>query len=196
MVNKLRGTQQIINFGQSFIQEYQAAQAKTSVPIIKSNEKWKPPTGSLLKLNVDAVFCNERAAMGVIVRDGNGEVEAVMMEILGQCFDAEQSETMAFLKALQWAKEVGLIHFQLEGDTLGVVRKILCRQKELSMTGHIIAAIKDLRKEFPAAHVNHVCRQNNKPAHTAAKTALSVADIVVSLLFFSSRTPRNIVYMH
>lgn len=54
-----------------------------------------------------------------------------------------------------------------------MVNRITNDKKELSMTGHIVVAIRGMLREFPVVNVSHVNRINNKPAHVSAKIALS-----------------------
>lgn len=122
---------------------------------------------------MDAVFKNGEAGIGLIVRDNKGEMEAIMIEDIPQNFDAEHAEILGFLRALEFAKDLRITHFELEGDALCVVNRINSTHSDLSMTGHKAAGIKGLIKEFPTLNISHVTRSRNRPLHAASRLALN-----------------------
>lgn len=169
----------ICTYGHVLLQDFHAAQTRKGAPIghqnsINSNSKWKPSPHGLFKINVDGAFTKERAGIGMVIRDSTGALEPVMVENIENCFDAEQAETLAFLKALLFARDFGFIHIILEGDSSNVVNKINNTQPDFSMLGHLTEGIKILLRSFPEVEFIHVKRRNDMPAHEAARLALDI----------------------
>lgn len=67
-----------------------------------------------------------------------GQVEAVMTENITSYWDAVHAEILGILKAFEFAREVRITHFELEGDAQSVIYRINNLQEDLSMTGHVI----------------------------------------------------------
>ena len=83
---------------------------------------WSPPTGLRYKVNVDrAVFKVQKAArVGVVVRDPHGQVVAALSKKINSPLGALEVEAKAFEARLQFAKDVGIYDFIVEGDSLVV----------------------------------------------------------------------------
>lgn len=139
---------------------------------------------------MDGAFTPERVGIGIIVRNNQGEVEAVMVENIQVACDAEHVELLAMLKALQFAKDFGISHCIIEGDALAVVQKVKSKQEASSMMGHIVDGIRGMIKEFPAVQVTRVNRKNNDPAHEAAKLGPDIKDCYVWFTYF----PKSVLY--
>lgn len=54
-----------------------------------------------------------------------GLIEELMMENIIEAFDSVYVECLAFLKAVEFAKDFRISHFILEGDALGVMQQNL-----------------------------------------------------------------------
>ena len=88
-------------------------------------------------------------------------------------------EAKAFEFGLQFAKEIGLQEFILEGDSLNVI----CALQGLSLPSILVMPIiygiqsstHDVRKML----FSHVCNNENKSIHLSAKHAISIVDFVV-----------------
>lgn len=70
-----------------------------------------------------------------------------------------------FFKALEFAKDFRISHFELEGDALCVINRINSRLKDHSMTGQLIQGLRVLIKDFPSVKISHVERNLNRAAH-------------------------------
>ena len=75
-----------------------------------------------------------------------------------------------------FAKDMGFTRIILEGDALMLITKILQAQPSLSVIGNLVAAAKDLMKQFNWSKIQHVQREANEAAHCLAKNALSIEE--------------------
>ena len=77
-------------------------------------------------MNVDGAIFKERkeSRVGVIIRDVNSLVVATMCKKFHAPLGPLEVEAKAFESSLQFAKDVGLQEFILEGDSLNVVRAL------------------------------------------------------------------------
>ena len=82
---------------------------------------------------------------------------------------------------LQFAKDLSIQDFIIEGDSLLVINAL----KELSPPPSSVAAIISnsllVSQEFRQVVFSHVCRQSNRPAHLLAKYAFGIDDFSVWL---------------
>jgi hypothetical protein len=63
-------------------------------PVLK---RWKPPPQGTLKINVDAAFnhLDGEAALGVVIRDWEGNLKLTGWRVILHCRDAEEAEAIA-----------------------------------------------------------------------------------------------------
>lgn len=118
---------------------------------------------------MDAAFSKEGAGVGLVVRNSEGEIEAVMAENIVQGLDAQYAETVAFLKAMYFARDFGISQFVLEGDALNAVQRLNSQQHDLSTNGHLIEGMRRMVKEFHSVKFQYINRDCNRAAHEAAK---------------------------
>ena len=88
-------------------------------------------------------------------------------------------EAKAFESSLQFAKEVGLQEFILEGDSLNVVRALQGLSPPSVSVMPIIYGIQNSCHDVRKVLFSHVCRQGNKLANLLAKHAISIVDFMV-----------------
>ena len=85
----------------------------------------------------------------------------------------------AFEFGLQFAKEIGLQEFILEGDSLNVVRALqgllLLSVSVMLIIYRIQSSIHDVRKML----FYHVCKNGNKSTHLLAKHVINIVDFVL-----------------
>ncbi|XP_071902618.1 uncharacterized protein [Coffea arabica] len=136
----------------------------------KEHTKWVALDESYLNINVDGAFSEEAASIGVVVRNHLGQVEAVMATRVEGALNAEHVECLAFLTALEFARDFGISHFLLEGDALNIVQRINSNEPDLSLIGNLIHGIRAMLHTFDFSHVR---RTNNVPAHIMSKLSLS-----------------------
>ena len=88
-------------------------------------------------------------------------------------------EAKAFESGLQFAKDVGLHEFILEGDSLNVVRALQGLSPPSVSVMSVIYGIQSSCNEVRKVLFSHVCRQGNRPAHILAKHVISIVDFMV-----------------
>ncbi|XP_023929643.1 uncharacterized protein LOC112040955 [Quercus suber] len=130
--------------------EFQEANVVTlpwlSEPVLQ--QCWLPPSNQLYKVNVDgAIFkATNESGVGAIIRDANGLVVLALSQRIHAPLGPLEVEAKAFESGLEFAVEVGLQEFILEGDSLNVV--------------HALQGLTLLN--------------GNKPVHLLAKHAISI----------------------
>lgn len=72
---------------------------------------------------MDATFKEDKVGIGPLVRDSKEESKAVTIDYFSKCLDAQHVETFGLMRAVQFANEFGITHFELEGDALGVIKQ-------------------------------------------------------------------------
>ena len=169
-----------------FLQEYWNLHCKAELPETGSLTEWVAPEEGILKINVDGAFSDTGAGIGVVVRDHQGQVEALMAERVSEALNAEHVECLAFLKALQFAKDFDISHLILEGDALGIIQRINSTSLELSVLGNLIRGIRDVLKDF----CSHVRRKNNGSTHLLSHLSLSLEGSHIWFVNF----PKEIMY--
>ena len=75
------------------------------------HNKWMAPKKNVLKINVDGAFSDEGAGIGLVLRNHLGQIEAAMSERISGAYSADHVEALAFLNALQLAKDYGITVF-------------------------------------------------------------------------------------
>ncbi|XP_027181852.1 uncharacterized protein LOC113780241 [Coffea eugenioides] len=157
----------------AFLKEYWKIHRRQGTQQYKEHTKWVAPEPSYLKINVDGAFSEEAAGVGLVVRNHLGQVEAAMAARVDGAHSAEHVECLAFLTALEFARDFGISHFLLEGDALNIVQRINSKEPDLSLLGNLIHGIRSMLLSFDFVKVSHVRRTNNVPAHIMAKFSLS-----------------------
>ena len=88
---------------------------------------WTPPPTQRYKVNVDgAVFRSQRTAgVGVLIRDCHGQVIAALSKKICAPLGPLEVEAKAFEAGIQFAKDVGIQDFIVEGDSM-ILYNALC----------------------------------------------------------------------
>jgi ribonuclease HI len=135
--------------------------------------KWKPPVEGRYKVNYDgAIFRNtNEAGLGVIIRNARGEVMGSLCQRVPFPHSIEAVEASAARCAIQFAKDLGLMEIDLEGDSKIVVDALLLSGPCITFYGHIIEDIKLIARGLCSVHFQHVKRDGNNLAHLLAKRA-------------------------
>ena len=126
------------------------------------------------------MFASQKVAgVGVLVRDVDGNTIGELSKKIWAPLRAIKVEAKAVETGLQFAKDLLIQDFILEGDSLIMTNAL----KELSPPPSSVAAIVynslSATREFQQVEFSHVCRQGTKPAHLLAKYAQSIDDFSV-----------------
>ena len=91
------------------------------------SQQWQPLIGLMYKLNFDAAVFNDFSAsgVGVVIRNGGGQVMVVMVSRGPTVSDSEEAEVLASRRALEFAIDAGFADLVVEGDNSNVLRFIV-----------------------------------------------------------------------
>ncbi|XP_023897130.1 uncharacterized protein LOC112009010 [Quercus suber] len=139
---------------------------------------WSPPPSMRYKVNVDgAVFSAQKCAgVGVMIRDSNGQVIATLSRKVNAPLGALEVEAKAIEVGLEFARDVGIHDFILEGDSLVVYNALRGFSTPPSMIAPVIWGILMSCGPLDRIDFSHVKMQGNRPAQMLAKHALGCAD--------------------
>ena len=136
---------------------------------------WTPPPVHGYKVNFDgALFEQEdRAGLGVVIRNQDGLVMASLSEVVPLPSTVIEVETLAARRAVEFALELGFENIVLEGDSEILIKILNRSSRSLAPFGHIINDINFLASRFACFSATHVKRHCNRVAHSLARRALS-----------------------
>jgi hypothetical protein len=138
---------------------------------------WKAPSGGVLKANWDAAVDGRRKkiGIGVIVRDHEARVIAMLSETKDFIKDPATAEALAARRAVELSLNLGIQRLILEGDSLSIVQAI-----QEARSGHmyelIIKDINFMLRGIRDYKVAFVPREANGEAHKLSKLAFSIGE--------------------
>ena len=102
--------------------------------------RWKPPELELYKVNYDsATFANQRrAGIGVVIRNAEDAVMAVLSQQIPLPTTVAQVEALAARKVVKLALETGFTRVLIEGDSDTIYRGLSSTDPSLALHGHVI----------------------------------------------------------
>ena len=159
-------------------------QACSEVPIKPKTTivlNWITPTYDRYKINVDgAMFTSQKmAGVGVLIQDAKGRLIGACSKKIMAPLGAIEAESKAFEVGLQFAKDMFIQGFILEGDSQVLVNAL----KDLSpLPSFVVALVYSFvaaSHDFPWVDFFHIHRQGNRPIHLLAKYALGIANFSV-----------------
>ncbi|KAF5478058.1 hypothetical protein F2P56_004648, partial [Juglans regia] len=141
--------------------------------------RWLPSEQGMLKLNVDgAVFASQqRAGVGVILRDDKGEVILSACKKENDINDHLEIELIAILRGLQICLPLGIPQLVIESDSLLLVDEIQNDKAPRSLHGNLVTQIKQLMQRLQKCFIQHSGRLGNSVAHGMARHAWNVDDL-------------------
>jgi ribonuclease HI len=158
----------------SLVDEWKDLNRVNNVKEAKHVANWCPPREGWHKANADGAFstADRSGGGGVIVRDHHG------IPITGSSYffpivsDPKRAELLACRRAVQLAKEGGVLKLALETDCLGAVAKLTSKELDMSIHGPLVEDIKKMLGEFEACSINHVRRPGNVVSTSFSKRGL------------------------
>jgi ribonuclease HI len=112
------------------------------------------------------------AAIGVVLRDGDGEVLAKVGETIGEATN-NVAEYRALLRGIELAKAHGTDELELIGDSELVVRQVEGRYKVKNAgMKELYAEVKRALRDFDSWSIRHVPRAENADADRLVNEAL------------------------
>ncbi|KAL8521358.1 hypothetical protein ACS0TY_011763 [Phlomoides rotata] len=132
----------------------------------------RPPTG-YLKVNVDATFFRESLQTGtcMVLQDDAGNFVLGRTILLSGVVDVDIGESMGFLEALSWVKNLNLVIVVVDEDAKLVVDPIRSSNSRVSIFGEYIQHCKDFLASYPSFSVNFVKMGVNSVAHEFARAS-------------------------
>ena len=173
----------LVKWSTQYLAEYNCANS-SSVQIQRSQiVRWSPPPPARYKMNLDgAVFKAQKVVgIGVLIRDAQGRVVVALSQKLNAPLGALEVEAKAVEVALQFARDVGISNFIMEGDSLIVYNALCGHSFPPSLVATIISGAIGFCGLFHWVEFSHIHRQGNKPAHILAKHAKGIDDYVAWL---------------
>ena len=133
-----------------YLEEYWAA---VEVPMKLSQvhvSKWEPPTFPFYNVNVDgAVFKEQKeAGVGVVIWDHVGNFIVGLSKKFRCPLGAIEVEAKAFESGLEFAKDMGIQDFVLEGDSLNIVHAMSGNSHAASTIAALIYGMQVTSFEF------------------------------------------------
>ncbi|XP_030974640.1 uncharacterized protein LOC115994576 [Quercus lobata] len=135
----------------------------------------------MLKINfVGATFAEEKCSgLGVIIRDREGLVIASMAARVPQQLQPVEIEALAANKALEFAREMGILEAVLEGDSSLVMTTLNSKNPELAPFGLLLQDSLNLSAGFSKLSYSHIKREGNTIAHNLAQLAVNFPNCVI-----------------
>ncbi|XP_042939386.1 uncharacterized protein LOC122274411 [Carya illinoinensis] len=175
---KFKDPDSVIRSARAVIEDFQEARIdeskiKSPVTIGSGSQRWIKPTQGFIKANWDASLGTQNLGLGIVLRNGIGEVLACACYKKPPVSDSTLAETMALWQAVELSNELGF-RVILEGDAQVMVQAINSEDEDFSLGGHIVEDVKVVLRERRAWKVQFTRREGNGVANSLAKKALLV----------------------
>lgn len=134
---------------------------------------WKPPSGSVYKINVDVAVFSELnvSGFGVVVRNDKGEVMAVLSAKGPFVQDSKEAKVLACRRVVEFAMKAGFMEIILEGDNATVMKTIMAPSTNSSRLGFVYEDICCIGRGLRDFSVSYVKRTANSMTHSLARFA-------------------------
>ncbi|XP_040989052.1 uncharacterized protein LOC121236684 [Juglans microcarpa x Juglans regia] len=115
--------------------------------MVRAFYEWKPPPSNWLKLNVDGAVFDEinKAGVGLVLRDGKGNVMLAASKIEYEVSDAQAIELLAIFRALQLCANMGIQRLLLESDCLMAVQVLNIDLESAALLDPLVHEIRKLQ---------------------------------------------------
>ena len=112
---------QVVPFAVQALQDFSNANSTAQAPSVTkfpSHSRWSPPLLNSLKVNFNGATFKDigKAGLGVVIRNGHGQVLVSLSEQIHLPFSSDMVEALATARAMSFALEIGLSSFILEGN--------------------------------------------------------------------------------
>ena len=119
------------------------------------------------------------AGVGIIIRDGAGQLIGAYSKKITAPLGAIEVEAKAVEMGLQFAKDMSIQDFTLETDSLSLANALRdSSPPPLSVAALVYNSI-NVAHSFRDVNFAHVGRKGNRPAHLLARYALGIDDFSV-----------------
>ncbi|XP_023875934.1 uncharacterized protein LOC111988377 [Quercus suber] len=166
------------------LEQFQIANEHPATTAVQNQlVKWTLPPSGCYKVNVDgAVFSKRKlAAMGVVIRDEEGQLIATLCRKLYTPLGPLETEAKTMEVGIMFAREVGIRDVLFEGDSLVLNNAIHGLNKIDPSVQNVVKGILQSVQGFRTFAFSHTKRQGNAPAHALAQHVVNVEDFLVWL---------------
>ena len=125
------------------IEDYKDVNGLEAKHKVNKKKQWEPPPEGFYLINVDGAIplTNGQARVGMLIRDWNRRLIAVVSMPLPRRYSVEETEAIAVEQSLVLAKELGLEKIIVEGDSLLTIQAVETMDVR-GVVGHIINGIR------------------------------------------------------
>jgi len=135
----------------------------------RTSSMWSPPEMGVLRLNFDAGLVGDGGyGWGFVVRDHLGDIILMGVQQGDGFSDPETEEARACLFALRCAMTHGVSRLEVEGDCLGLVRRLTAKTPQNNALGFFISDILSLASSVDVVAWKFIKRGGNSVAHAMA----------------------------
>ncbi|XP_021769837.1 uncharacterized protein LOC110734082 [Chenopodium quinoa] len=136
---------------------------------VSARIRWKPPSGSRVKVNVDAgVWEGLGSSVGAVVRRADGSACAAMTWMVDDRWAPNIAEAKALLFGLQMPVDLGYKDVVMESDCLGLINAVSSRERGSSTFHLILDDVYHVSSLFESIRWSFVRREGNRVAHELA----------------------------
>ena len=152
--------------------------------------KWIAPPPNTYKINYDGAISDEenKAGVGVVIRDCNGEVIASLNQQLDQAYQPVEVEAIAACRAVEFGNELGVGCAIVEGDSEVIVKALRNKNNGLISFAPLINDVSLFSSLFSELSYSHIRRDGNKVAHNLTRLVLITLDCTMWMEEVSSHT--------
>ena len=138
-----------------------------------------PPT--IYKINYDGAvsLSSNCSGIGVVIQNSVGLVVASLAQRFRQAYKPVEIEAMAAIRAIEFAREIGVDRIMDEGDSSIVTKALSTKNLALALYGLLIEDTRVLEGNFLELSYSHTKREGNEVAHCLARLALTLSDVAV-----------------
>ena len=116
--------------------------------------------------------------MGVLIRDCHGQVIAVLSKKICAPLGPLEVEAKAFEVGIQFAKDVRIQDFIVEGDSLILYNALCGNTTPPSLVVAVVLGMTIMCGDLYRVEFSHTRREGNRPAHLLAKHAQCTVDFI------------------
>lgn len=123
-----------------------------------------------------AVGSYGRRGVGLVVRDEVGDIMVTACYSFTTGWNVLMTEAFAVLHGLRICRDAGLLHLEMETDSLMVANALQGKGSNLNYASTFIHDALHIACSFSFISFNHVSRKSNNVAHTLAKFSLDLGE--------------------
>ena len=134
-------------------------------------ERWAPPIGDCVKINVDASFDPDilRGTTGAVIRDKKGKFIAACNACLDMVQDVLSAEALALKHGLFLAESMGCNRVAVSSDNSELIEIMKNERPPTGIAAAIYHDFFSMESDFVRIKYEHANRETNSVAHELAQ---------------------------